>query len=590
MKESNYNPITIESFPLDDKIYVIISYGGFIKNYHTSIDIPLVNVQMGIVENNCLIKNILTCIVGLPELSIVRIGTIWKNQVRQESYWNKYKLYEEKTPLSFNLEKMPAKCIIYKKNSSDKKNLQECNIEDLSNNNFSEFDYDEDYYGSTFVKFTTMDGISYIIPSIELLMSTYLPRNKLIRNELILNPMSTVLQNYILDYSCTEDEYYIELDKALEKETMVFLAYMMCNKKSKGNISKIWTSLESSSLSNLRHPFLLPYHPKIISFKASGIWINQKLFYVQRIYEPEAPNEIKVNIKCNKTIVSNEKQENNIQDLDNPDENKKTLNNNVVNKSLSVTPKNNPSGSTGVKYIVSEVSPNNDDLNCNLDEEIIIVDNNANNNYVKQNNEIEAASSGKLSGKNSSKKIARTTYVIEENPEEIDEIKEIIDALETLKENNTIVELFYIDDIAEKHNNLVYTNFHEHHINLNENKYWASGYKKSSGIKKSKSGYRKLLIVRLKIDGKQPLYILEIIRKVKSDSFYGIIFQPIEELNFSLLEEIKYAVASNKGHFKGEKIYPFPIKKIALYRHTWGNMLQRFENIIDIIKIKKTFD
>ena len=157
MKESNYNPITIESFPLDDKIYVITGYGGFIKNYHTSIDIPLVNVQMGLVENNCLIKNILTCIVGLPELSIVRIGTIWKNQVRQESYWNKYELYEEKISLSFNLEKMPAKCIIYKKNSSDKKNLQECNIEDLSNNNFSEFDYDEDYYGSTFVKFTTMD-------------------------------------------------------------------------------------------------------------------------------------------------------------------------------------------------------------------------------------------------------------------------------------------------------------------------------------------------------------------------------------------------------------------------------------------------
>ena len=237
MKESNNNPIKIESFPRDDRIYVITGYGGFIKNYHTSIDIPLVNVQMGLVENDCLIKNILTCLVGLPELSIVRIGTIWKNQVRQESYWNKYELYEEKISLSFNLEKMPAKCIIYKKNSSDKKNLQECNIEDLSNNNFSEFDYDEDYYGSTFVKFTTMDGISYIVPSIELLMSTYLPRNKLIRNELILNPMSTVLQNYILDYSCTEDEYYIELDKALEKETMVFLAYMMCNKKSKGNIS-----------------------------------------------------------------------------------------------------------------------------------------------------------------------------------------------------------------------------------------------------------------------------------------------------------------------------------------------------------------
>lgn len=144
-----------------------------------------------------------------------------------------------------------------KKNSSDKKNLQEQNIEDLSSNNFSEFDYDKNYYASTFLKFTTNRGISYIVPSIELLMSTYLPRN-----ELILNPINTVLQNYILDYSCTEDEYNIELDRALEKVTKVFLAYMMCNKKTKGNVSKIWTSLETSSSSNLRHSLILPYHPQ----------------------------------------------------------------------------------------------------------------------------------------------------------------------------------------------------------------------------------------------------------------------------------------------------------------------------------------
>ena len=58
MKESNNNPIRIESFPCDDKTYVITGYGGFIKNYYTAIDIPLVNVQMGLVENDYLVKNI----------------------------------------------------------------------------------------------------------------------------------------------------------------------------------------------------------------------------------------------------------------------------------------------------------------------------------------------------------------------------------------------------------------------------------------------------------------------------------------------------------------------------------------------------
>ncbi len=587
MKESNNNPIKIESFPRDDRIYVITGYGGFIKNYHTSIDIPLVNVQMGLVENDCLIKNILTCLVGLPELSIVRIGTIWKNQVRQESYWNKYRLYEEKIPLSFNLEKIPAKCIIYKKNSFDKKNLQEYNIEDLSSSNFSKFDYDEYYYGSTFVKFTTTDGISYIIPSIELLMSTYLPRNKLIRNELILNPMNIVLKNYILDYSSTEDVYNIELDKALEKETMVFLAYMMCNKKSKRNISKIWTSLETSSSSNLRHPYLLPYHPKIISFKASGIWINKKLFYVQRIYEPEAPNEIRVNIKYTKTISTNDKyEENEVQDLGNG--NNKPLNTNPIDKPVDVTPRDNPGGNVGVKHIVSEVTPNNNRLNCEVEEEVLIIKNENNNKYKKTDVEVDGASSGKLSGKESSKKIARTIYTVEENPKEITYIKEVTDALEILRNNGTFTNFFYIDDLANEHSNLVYASFHKHHIDINDNKKWASAYIKSSSVKKSEAGYRKLLIVTFKIEGKHPLYLIEIIRKLKSDSFYGIIFQPNEKLSFSKLEEIKHIIASNKGQFKSKESISFPIKKIIIYRHTWGKMLQRFENLNEIIKNTKT--
>ena len=589
MKESNNNPIRIESFPCDDKTYVITGYGGFIKNYYTAIDIPLVNVQMGLVENDYLVKNILTCIVGLPELSIVRIGTIWKNQVRQDSYWNKYALYEEQIPLSFNLEKIPAKCIIYKKNDSDKKNLQECNIEDLHSKNSLEFDYDENYYASTFVKFTTKDGISYIVPSIELLMSTYLPRNKLIRNELILNPMNTLLQSYILDYSCTEDEYNIELDKALEKETMVFLAYMMCDKKSKGNISKIWTSLENTHSSGLKYPFILPYHPKNISFRVSGIWIKDKLFYVQRIYEPEAPNEIRVNIKCTRTISTNDKyEENEVEDLGDGNNKDKPLNTNPINKPVNITPRDNPGGNVGVKHIVSEVSPNNNQLNCDVDEEVVIIKNENNNKYKKTDVEVDGASSGKLSGKEGSKRIARTIYTVEENPKEIIYIKEVTDALEILKNNGTFTEFFYIDDWANKHVNLVYSSFHYHHIDINDNKNWASAYTKSSGVKKSEAGYRKLLIVTFKIEGKRPLYLIEIIRKVKSDSFYGIIFQPNEELSFSKLEEIKYIIASNKGQFRSKESIPFPIKKIIVYRHTGGKMLQRFENLNEIIKNTKT--
>jgi hypothetical protein len=320
-----------------------------------------------------------------------------------------------------------------------------------------------------------------------------------------------------------------------------------------------------------------------------GVWIKDKLFYVQRIYEPEAPNEIRVNKKCTRTISTNDKyEENEVDDLGDGNNKDKPLNTNPINKPVNITPRDNPGGNVGVKHIVSEVSPNNNQLNCDVDEEVVIIKNENNNKYKKTDVEVDGASSGKLSGKEGSKRIARTIYTVEENPKEIIYIKEVTDALEILKNNGTFTEFFYIDDWANKHVNLVYSSFHYHHIDINDNKNWASAYTKSSGVKKSEAGYRKLLIVTFKIEGKRPLYLIEIIRKVKSDSFYGIIFQPNEELSFSKLEEIKYIIASNKGQFRSKESIPFPIKKIIVYRHTWGKMLQRFENLNEIIKNAKT--
>lgn len=290
MKNSKDNLIEIESFPVDDKTYVVINYGGFIKNYSFAIDIPLVNVSLGVVIDGVLIKDAITILVGLPELSTVRIGTMWKNRQRIDTYWNKYNSYEELMPLSFDLEESPAECIIYKK-AEGKKGLTEIN---LSKNESLELEFNNEIYGSTFVKFKSKDNIDFIVPSIELLMSTYLPRNKLIRNEIVLKSVDTVIQNYINDYSVVDEIYNINIDKSLEIETMYFLAYIACNKKSKSNISKIWSNLECSTSDKIKYPFILPYHPKVISFKATGIWIEKNLFYIQRIYEPQVPSEINV--------------------------------------------------------------------------------------------------------------------------------------------------------------------------------------------------------------------------------------------------------------------------------------------------------
>ena len=201
--------VKIEGLPLDNKTYVILSYKGILKNYGFSIDIPIVAITLGLIQDNELIKNVLTCIVGMPELSIVRIGTMWKNQTRLDGYWNKYDGYVEDMQLTFDLEKIPASTSRYKKKNNTLQLSdfdEQDNLQDLNQ---------DDYYGSTFTEFRLENGVSYIVPSIELLMSTYLPRNKLIRNELLLHSIDTIITNYVAEHKNTGVAYEITVDKPL---------------------------------------------------------------------------------------------------------------------------------------------------------------------------------------------------------------------------------------------------------------------------------------------------------------------------------------------------------------------------------------
>ena len=583
--------IIIDGLPADDNLYIVTNYGGFVKNHSFATDIPLVNVHLGIIENDKIInRHYVTALVGLPELSVVRIGSLWKQGKSADVHWNKEVNYKENLSLNLNLEEYEPKCIVYKYEGEKINSFSD--LEEVNLATFAEISTNstEKIYGSSFVKFNADNGKIYIVPSIELLMSTFVPRNKLIRNQLILNPLQNLIKNYIVNYSINDNQYNIEIEKVLEKETMIFLAYMCCDKKTKSILSKIWTSLESTNHSNIKHPYILPYHTKTISFRASGIWINKNLFFIQRIDNPKPPNDMKVKVKCYKTIGKNEDFKNNeIGELDDEKQFSTPINQNKINETTKITAKKNPSRTSGIKYIVSEVSPDNNDIDCDIDEEITIVDNNSFNSYSKNDVKIDGASSGKFSGQQGSQKIARTAYIVEENPIEINEIKEITDTLLSFIDTRTIQKLVFIDDHANEHNNLVYMSFNAHHIQLNDNKFWASGYKKGSGISKKKSGYRKLLLVKFDIEGKNPLYLLEIIRKADSDAFYGLIFQTVHELKFSDLETIKYVIASNKGHFKGENLRPFPFKA-AKFKHTWGKMNERLNNICENIKQSDLFD
>ncbi|MFA5426772.1 MAG: hypothetical protein WC279_01040 [Sulfurimonas sp.] len=576
------NYITIDGLPNDKNQYVITSYDGNLPNHSFATDIPLVKVSLGLVKGGKLIKHFASSIIGLPELIVARIGTIWQSQAQIEGHWKKYKGYEENISLSFDLEKISARCVRYRKNEING-NLE---LIELDDNNKDESD--NNFYGSSFIEFTSEAGIKYIVPALELFMSTYLPRNKLIRNELLLNSINTVLKNHVNDFKCSPSLYQIHIDKQLEPETSVFLAYLACNEHSRSVIGKIWTNLECSKTSGIKDICIFPYHPKQISFKASGVWLSNGVFYIQRLYESKAPNEIIIRAISKKTASIPKKA--NKENTDSDAKISAVLNNAVIENETKVSHKTNPSGNAGMKYIVSDVSPDNSELNIEQIEEIDnIID--SENLCFKEDNEVNSASSGKLKGADELKNIARTHYVIDEPHERLPFIEEIDTALTELTrgEEPKLLDIAYIDDYGIEHANLVYSSFSAEHIGLSDEKFWASGYVKNSGIKRSKSGYRKLYIVKITIRDMQPMYLLEIVRKVKSDSFFGLVFQLSADIDYTMLENIKNVLASNKGHFVGENITPFPINNAIRIKHKWGSMKQRFENVFEIIKERKLF-
>jgi len=575
--------VRIGGLPKNDKTYVIVNYEGILKNHGFAADIPIVVVSLGEIQNNHLIKNVLTCMIGLPELSIVRIGTMWRNQTRLDGYWQKYDKYAKDMQLTFDLKKIPARLSRYKRDEGV------FEYSSFNEDNLLQDDEEDIKYGPMFTEFRDEKGIRYIVSSIELLMSTYLPRNKLIRNDLLLYPIDTVVDNYTSEHENLGNLYKVTVDKPYEEETVTFLAYLAENKETRRNLSKIWTNLQTGKHTNIKYLAALPYHPDKISFKVSGLWLDKYTFYIQRINKPKAPNEIQIVATVDKSIS----QPNNVnhRTISSPTNTGVALNNEEIIKKTEISYTKSPSGATGVKHIVSEVSPDNSDLNLEIKENIEnIID--ASSSYSTENIEVENASSGKMKSDKNSEKTARTKYIVEENPQIIKSSEEIINALVELTQgdNPKIKCIKYIDDNGKEHDGLMYCSFNANHINMNGNKNWASGYVRGSGIKMSKSGYRKLLIIKITLKGIEPIYLLEIVRKIKSDSFFGIIFQLPSDLNFDTLEEIKDVIASNKGHFVGKNILQFPVKKAVRIKHKWDKMKQRFENVFDVIKEKKIFD
>jgi hypothetical protein len=269
------NPDSIfEDLPKNDHIYVVTNFGQFSINRHLATDIPIVDVYLKKVINGKLSTKEEICYLGLPELTVVRIGTIWYNQRQLSGQWEEYaQPYEDQKYFTFDLQNNKADSVFFAKDIS------------VNGSSLKIIPFEEaikstkyDLHHSSFTKLLSTDGIMVVVPSIEFLISTYVPKNQLIRNALVMTPPDSVLQNFTEAVYPENEKYIIELESLYEKETMCFLAYLGCNPLSRANVSRLWNSLSLSDPLSKKHPVVLPYHPSELSFRASGLWLTDNLF------------------------------------------------------------------------------------------------------------------------------------------------------------------------------------------------------------------------------------------------------------------------------------------------------------------------
>jgi len=569
----------IKDFPNDNILRVIYGYGPLIKNSISSV--PLVEIYSKKLINNKLSKDTEEFKVGLTELNVVRIGSIWQGQIKKEEYWTDFPNYKYSDKLSFSFD------------------MEECSISTVVHLNkgttsfFTDIDnlHDgENIHHSTLTLLQADNGIRVLIPSLELFSSTYTPRHARLKIDLVSNPIEAILEKYVKSSACEDNKYIVELDSGHYYETIVFLANLSLNETVRKNVSKLWASLESGVKKNENgliksYPIVNPYPSSKFSFKASGLWFDKNTFLVQRIDSFKTLNDYKIIVKRKVQEVFDVEQKN-----------KNTKNSTGVNKTpvseeTPVSSEVDPGYSAGRKNIISEVEVDNSEVDIQYENEIIEVDD-IEKPKVQPSENAELASSGYLSGSDKSKKVAQVAYIgyeeLQYSKERVATLKLIEDILQSLIKDKIIKEVRYIDRAGEEYENIIYCLYEPSFLKKQRKKSWVY----ASPTNRSKS--RRILIAKIFLtSSSQVLYLLEIERrKNSSESFYGIFFYLENNIDFETVNKIMKYIAKNRGHLSGKKRKEeFPISKYWLLRHEKDKdiMKRKIEKALDLFEKNELF-
>ena len=496
--------------------------------------------------------------IGVPQLDIARIGSIWKGRRYTGKNWDQYAVPIEKQLFEFNFSTSIIESIdFFSKNSQDSFSYyipyHKYNLQSIPNDN----DYKVHFRNSKITRLTSSNDDVVLIPALELLTSAYTPKGQDIRLDLLSYPVNEVLRRHInLEKSkgVEGETYKIFLEKERHSSNSIFLAYLFCNVESQRRVSKLWASLAIGTNGGAKFPEVFPYHPSNLKVSVEGIRLSDNCFLVFRINKISLPTENKIEVDREKMNMINDDK------LNNPSMYRSST---VVDSDLPVTSEVDPSTNAGVAYITSDVNFFPEQPSVSIIEVSADYENNTISQRIRPDMPT-ALSSGQKNSSIESKNTAelQQSEIETKEPEEIpiESAQNIYLIQQVLRDlisdvSSPVSSVNYIDENVNLLDTLTLAIFPKDLFNTQGISKWSAIYTESWKDKEGKIRYtftpRKLLIVKITLVNGEYAYLLEIEKKSSEKGFSGLIFNVSDaELSkenlFKLLEEI----AKNKGKFR----------------------------------------
>ena len=578
-------------FPNDGIVRVIFAHGPLIRNQMASV--PRVEIHTRRLVDDKTLGEEEIFRVGAPDLVKIKIGTIWKGCEHVDGdIWRGWKempriqSYIENIPMSFDLRRHPPETYVLHKNTSTKK------LEWL----LHDYPVPAHIRHSTMTKLVLKNRKVVMIPSMELLTSTYTPRHARITNDLLSMNHEELMKKWIDDHECFKNSVKLKTESNHYDETLFFLSSLACREKVRSSVSKIYSSVQASRIqredgSLVSYPVVHPYDPVRFDVVVSGVWFNteedsdKEIFFVQRIekFIPRAVFEV---------IHESESEESSGLQDELPPASIPRVNKDEIPNDLSATSESDPGSNAGRKHIRSSISV--DTSNIRVKKKVVKKITEAKKRtHPPQKTRPSLLSSGHLDGSMGSQNVGQVHYIGKDEKSDFDVsseekptinplgLEDIVRALEFLEKKKEVHSNMYIDSGATEHFQTTFCAYDPSYIEIDgERSFWVSRTRKSDPEKTFKP--RRLLIAKISFtDYYDPLYLLEIERKSESESFWGVLFASEgQALGKTDVNEIMKTVARNKGRFISRKSKgagsptELPVKEVAKYKHLRGKSIE----------------